>query len=67
MPGPVRERRWAIARAIGSGAEDGDDIADLGARQARLVGEPVERGTQAADDIHLFLRLRGNRVAMATG
>ena len=40
--------------AIGPGAEHRDQIADLRLGQMRLVGKPVERGAQAADDIGLF-------------
>jgi hypothetical protein len=45
-----QELRWAGARAIGSGAEHCDQIAHLGMRERSLVGQAVERGTQAADD-----------------
>ena len=47
----------AGAEAVGAGAEDGDQVADLGARQHHLVGEQVERGAQAAGDGHLLVRL----------
>src|SRR5690606_19934159 len=50
--------RGAGAGAVGPRAEDRDEVADLGTGQQRLVGEPVERRAQAADDIRLFDRLR---------
>jgi len=43
-------RRWTGAGAIGPGAEDRDQIADIGARKLGLVGKPVQRGAKAADD-----------------
>src|SRR5690606_15586737 len=45
--------RGAGAGAVGPRAEDRDEVADLGTGQQRLVGEPVERRAQAADDIRL--------------
>ena len=40
----------AGAEAVGAGAEDGDQVAVLGARQLDLVAEQVERRAQAAGD-----------------
>lgn len=44
------ELRWTGARAVCSGTEHCDQIANLGMRERSLVGQAVERGTKAADD-----------------
>lgn len=44
----------AGAAAIGAGEEQRDQIPDKGSRKRDLVGQPVERGAQAADNRHGF-------------
>src|SRR3954447_25335153 len=42
--------------AVGSGEEDGDQVADVGPGQHDVVGEPVERRAETADHAGLLLR-----------
>src|SRR3954453_6398202 len=48
----------AGGETIGAGEEDGDDVADFGAGQHDVIGQPVERRAQAADDARFLLRRR---------
>ena len=55
--GWLEEGLRAGAEAVGAGAEHRDEVAGLGPRHHDVVGEPVERRAQAADDRHLLLGL----------
>src|SRR5215472_1186835 len=46
----AQESGWARRQPVSAGLEDDHEIADLGLRQFRLVGQEVERGAEATDD-----------------